>query len=251
MEGLFLCGGARYKCLEELINSKLIQLQGVVIPISYENKVKRVIKVAVSNDIPVFKIKRDELLKVVSKLKPDLLISVGYPYLIEKKILELVKYAINVHPTLLPKYRGYRSGPYIIINGEEKTGVTVHFIDEGIDSGDIIVQKEIPLSKFDTVKSMMRKTSEIEGKVLCEAIKRLLMGNFKVIKQDETQATLYTYKRTLKDSFIDWNKSLKELYNEIRACDPEEYPAYFYVDGQKVCIKLWRPHKSKNERDMI
>jgi methionyl-tRNA formyltransferase len=76
-------------------------------------------------------------------------------------------------------------------------------------------------------------------------------GNFPRIKQSEKEATLYTHKRTLKDSFIDWNEPLRELYNEIRACDPEDYPAFFFVDGRKVCIRMWRLDKFEDGKDMI
>jgi methionyl-tRNA formyltransferase len=254
MKTVFLCGGSRHSCLNELIKSKLTDLKAVITPIvtrKNRDRLRVVLRIAKIARIPTFHIRQDELYSLIKNIKAQLLISVGYPYLIDRKIIKLVKYAINLHPTLLPKYRGYRSGPYIILNDETKTGVTVHFITDSLDAGDIIFQQEVALTKFDTVKSMMNKTSKIEGQALCEAIKRLKDGSFKRIKQKKDEATTYTYKRMPKDSFIDWNKSLKELYNVVRACDPKEYPAYFYVDGQKVCIKMWRPIKSSPERDTI
>ena len=84
-----------------------------------------------------------------------------------------------------------------------------------------------------------------------EAIQKLKEDSVIRIPQNEADATEYTYVRTPKDSEIDWNKSLKELYNEIRACDPEDFPAFFYVEGQKVYIKLWRQNKLSEEEDMI
>ena len=76
-------------------------------------------------------------------------------------------------------------------------------------------------------------------------------GNFICKKQDESLASTYNYMRTPNDSEINWNHSLKSLYNQIRACDPEKYPAFFYVNGEKVYIRLWRESKPEEESDMI
>lgn len=79
----------------------------------------------------------------------------------------------------------------------------------------------------------------------------LKSGKYDRIKQDESKATIYKDIRTPKDSHIDWNKPLKDLYNEIRACDPNDYPAYVLINGEKVYIKMWRSEKEEGESDMI
>ncbi len=157
--------------------------------------------------------------------------------------------AINVHPTLLPKYRGYRSGPYIIINGEKKSGVTIHELTPEMDNGDIFMQREFSLTPFDTTKSLIRKSQEVEKLLVIDFFKKLQSGILERVKQDESEATIFNMVRRPKDSIIDPEKSLIELYNFIRACDPVEYPAYFFVNDEKVCIKLWRPEN--NETDTI
>lgn len=252
MKIIFLSGGNRAPALEYIVQ-KGLQVVAVITPIVSENN-KRflpVIEAAHSFGIPVHQVGKGELVDVVNKLDFDILVSCGYTQKIEKKILDLCKYAINVHPTLLPKYRGFRSGPFILINGEVQSGVTVHFLTDEMDKGDIILQKAYEVSPFDTNKSLYRKNQLIEPDLLYEALIQLMSGNVNSRPQNEEDATLYEQIRTPKDSFIDWNKPLKELYNDIRACDPEDYPAFFYVEDQKVCIKLWRPHKPTDESDMI
>jgi methionyl-tRNA formyltransferase len=121
----------------------------------------------------------------------------------------------------------------------------------GMDRGDIIAQKAFDISRFDTTKSLFRKCREIEPALLYSVVEGLMAGRCDARPQEEEKASAYSHIRTPEDSRIDWNRPLKDLYNEIRACDPVDYPAYFFVDGQKVCIKLWRPEKRENEEDMI
>lgn len=161
-----------------------------------------------------------------------------------------MKYAINFHPALLPRNRG-RYLHYILINDEKHSGVTAHFIDEGIDSGSIIKQASFEVSPFDTVKGLMRKSSELEIHLVREVLDMIDTGNVPSTPQDESQATIFTEKRTPADSEIDANLSLKEAFLKIRACDPELYPAFFYIDGQKVFLKAFRQQKPDGEEDMI
>jgi methionyl-tRNA formyltransferase len=252
MKIVFMTGGARKEALEFLLE-KNENVIAVITPVlsSSNKRFLSVVETALQFGITICPIKREQLKSTIEELSPDILISCGFPYLIEREVLDIVPFAVNLHPSLLPRYRGFRSGPYIIINGEDKTGVTVHFMDEGIDSGDIILQKEIKLTKFDTTRSMQRKTRAIEGPVLYEALRLLKTGKYERIAQDESKATIYTHLRMPEDSLIDWHRPLKQLYNEIRACDPDDYPAHFFVKGEKICIKMWRFGKNEDESDMI
>lgn len=215
------------------------------------DRLNPVIQFAEQEGIPYRCIDCNELEKILDKYNYDILVTLGWPYLLDRRVLEKSKYAINVHPTLLPKYRGYRSGPFILLNDEKESGVTVHLLTERLDAGDIISQVSFPVSIFDTPKSMKRKTDEIEGMALVDAINKIQKNCCEFIPQDESLASQYDEIRTPNDSIIDWDRPLKELYSAIRACDDEKYPAFFYVEGQKVCIKLWRPNRPENESDMI
>lgn len=252
MKTIFMSGGEREKALKYILD-KGVNVVAVITPVltKQNQRFEKVILTAVEYGIPVFPTGKDSLFNVLKNLEFELLVSCGYPYIISKKVLNISKYAINIHPTLLPKYRGFRSGAYVIINNEKQTGVTIHFLTDKIDQGDILMQKAFEISPFDTTRSLFRKCKAIEPQLLFDVILELEKGDFEVVPQDETKATILYHNRTPKDSFIDWNKPLKELYNEIRACDPNNYPAYFFVNGQKVCVKLWRPVKPEGEDDLI
>jgi methionyl-tRNA formyltransferase len=237
MRTIFLSGGQRELALKYILN-KGIEVVAIITPILNENnnRFQEVINVGAEYGVPIFPTKKTDLGKVIKGLSYDVLISCGYPYIIGSEILLNGKIAINVHPTLLPKYRGFRSGPYIIINNEDKSGVTVHFLTEEMDKGDIIEQEEFVLTPFDTTKSCFRKARELEGSVLYRALLSLQENKIRPLKQNEEESSVFNYIRTPNDSEIDPKRSLLDLYNEIRACDPDDYPAFFYIEGQKVCI---------------
>lgn len=248
MDIVYLTGSKREKCLNKLIQMDE-NILAIIVPLENKNREKYIKfnEIAKESKIPIHQLARNELFAIVEKYKPDLLISVGYPYIITEKTLKIPKYAINVHPTLLPKYAGALTGAYVLINGESETGVTVHHISKDVDAGDIIIRKKVKLDMFDTVKSIMSKTSKIEPNILYEAVQMLKNGNAPRIPQNRSNVIEYK-NRTPEDSEIDWNKPLKSQYNKIRACDPEKYPAFFYINEEKVYIKLWRKKKIKDDR---
>jgi methionyl-tRNA formyltransferase len=252
MRIVFLSGGARALALRCLLESKE-NVVGVVTPqLSRTNsRFSEVILCAAGFGVPVFPVEKGRVVAALRNLQFELLISCGFPYILGPEVIGMARFAINVHPTLLPKYRGFRSGPYMIMNNERKAGVTVHRLTPEMDRGDILAQKEFPLTSFDTTKSVYRKTREVEPRVLLEVVQRLKSGDESSMAQNEAEASEYRHIRTPRDSEIDPRKSLLGLYNEIRACDPEEYPAFFFVEGEKVCLKLWRPTKRADEADMI
>jgi len=252
MKIIFMSGGEREKALQYLLRKKENIIAVITPYLTKKNRrFENVIKTAIEFGIPVFPVKKNDVTPTLKKINYDILISCGFSYIIDKKAIEKANFAINVHPTLLPKYRGYRSEPYIIIHGETTTGVTIHLLTDEMDKGDILAQKEFKITPFDTTKSIYRKCREIEPPLLYSVIQQIKSGNVQPYSQDESQSSIYNYIRTPKDSEIDWNKPLRDLYNEIRACDEHDYPAFFYVDGQKVFIKVWRQKKPQKEEDMI
>tara|TARA_B110000003_G_scaffold271206_1_gene304977 strand:+ start:684 stop:1439 length:756 start_codon:yes stop_codon:yes gene_type:complete len=248
MKIIFLSGGAREKALRNLLE-KGENIEAVIVPFitKSNDRFKNVIYTAIEFGVKVIPVKKNEIFKILNDIDFELLISCGFPYILNESVINLSKLAINVHPTLLPKYRGYRSAPYIIMNGEDKSGITIHLLTKEMDKGDIILQESFDVSKFDTTKSLFKKAQEVEVDVLYDTVQIIKTGNIKYIRQDETKATEYNYIRTPKDSEIDSSKSLNELYNYIRACDVDDYPAFFYVNKQKVFIKLWRDNDDKNK----
>ncbi len=202
--------------------------------------------------LPVVFTGRADLANVLGPFEGSLLLSIGFPFLLKQEHLALFPLCLNVHPTLLPRYRGPTSGAHILMNNETESGATVHLIDEGMDTGPIVLQRRVALSRFDTIRSLMRKVYAIEPELICEAIERVSSPEFRPEPQAEQLASCYPHVRTPNDSRIDPERSLTELFDAIRACDPEDYPAHFYLEGQKVCIRLWRPERPEADGpDMI
>lgn len=168
----------------------------------------------------------------------DLLLTFGYPYLVSQEVINSASYSINCHPTLLPEYRGIYAANYALRFGDTEHGVTVHFLDAGIDTGDIILQKRVPLTVFDTPETMKRTCRNIEGSAIIDAVRLIENNMFTKIKQGEPQRVTKT-KLSPEDSEIPTHLFSKELYYHLRSCDPEKYPAFTIIGGRKVYVKVW------------
>ena len=179
--------------------------------------------------------KMDKLFEIIKNIKPDFLISVNYRYIIPKEIYNLADYAINIHGSLLPKYRGRTPHVWSIINGENESGITCHLIEETVDTGDIISQIVIPIESNDTGYSILKKFESKYPIILIDSIEKLLNGS-KLIKQDDKLASYYG-KRISKMGYIDFRMRANDVINFVRA-QAEPYPgAYYYlIDGRKIII---------------
>jgi methionyl-tRNA formyltransferase len=249
---ILLVGGEKSSLIEALLTNNET-LKAVLLPFSRnrEDRYEKIKQLCAQYTIPLLRPKKTELKHVLSELSAHILISAGYPHILSKEHFNCSSIAINIHPTLLPEYRGPATAWYIIADGKTESGVTVHFIDEGMDTGDIIYQQKIQLTPFETVYSLMRKTSNLEAEALTMALSELRSPYFTPKKQDEKIASTYSGFRKPEDSQIDPNLSLNDLYNFIRACDPDKFPAFMMKDGEKVGIKLFRLEKPEAEFDSI
>ncbi|MGL5458399.1 MAG: methionyl-tRNA formyltransferase [Cetobacterium sp.] len=177
----------------------------------------------------------DEFKEIFKSYGNKLLISINYRFILPKEILSLLENAINIHGSLLPKYRGRTPHVWSIINGEKTSGITCHLIDEGVDTGDIITQIEVPISQEDTGYSLLKKYEEKYPDILIKSLKKL-EENYKLIKQDETKAS-YFGKRIPEMGYIDFYQSFIKIRNFIRA-QTKPYPGayYFLPNGKKIII---------------
>jgi methionyl-tRNA formyltransferase len=199
----------------------------------------------VEKEIPIIELNKDNLERQLSYIEKCNLLCIGFPMKLSNIILRQFELCLNIHPTLLPKYRGVNSGAYVIQNSEKYAGSSVHLLTENIDQGPILMQSKIPLSKFDTTKSMQRKVYATEPSLVLKSIRQLEKGaQFSV--QNEIDSSFYA-KRNPNDSELDPNRSLLELFNFIRSCDPEKYPAFFRMEGQRVFIKMWTEDRIKDD----
>lgn len=237
MKIIYFAGGNRLDTLKAVNNIDGIEISKICTT-SIEPNIDKYRNFAYEKNIKFEVFSKKNIEELFSKNDEEILLSVGYRFIIPSNVFNKFKYAINIHPSLLPKYKGAYSGFAIIENGENETGITAHFIDSGIDTGDIIQQVIIPLTKFDTINSMSQKVSNIEANFVSDVIKNIIDNNFKVQKQISGDNMIYNKKRVPEDSLIDINKPLIELYNKIRSCNQENYPAYFELDGKKIKVRL-------------
>ncbi len=159
-------------------------------------------------------------LEIIKELSPQLIVVVAYGKILPKEILEIPKLGcINVHTSLLPKYRGAAPIHAPILEGDGKTGVTIMYMNEKMDEGDIILQEETPIYDEDNYSTLYNRLSNIGSKLLIKTIHFIDKGRITRVKQDHSKAT-YTKMIKKDDSIIDWNKSAKEIFNLIKAYNP-------------------------------
>jgi methionyl-tRNA formyltransferase len=226
--------------LKELI--KISEVVGIVAhPIDPEDGVvyQSVYEFAKQNNIPTIRSNgKDEFIKeFILDKKPDLLYVVDFRYLLNKTIINMAPLgALNMHPSLLPKYRGRASINWAILQGETEIGLSVHFIEEGADTGDVIASTSIELKDNqdvgDALNLLYPKYSEL-SKI---AIGLLESGNFVRIKQDESMSSYYP-KRKPDDGKIDFLDNPISIKNLIRAVAPPYPGAFGFIDQKKLIIK--------------
>lgn len=168
-------------------------------------------------------------------LKPDIIVTCAYGQLIPKEILDAPKYGcINVHASLLPKLRGGAPLHRAVIEGHQKTGITIMFMDEGMDTGDIISKEEVMIEFTDTVGDIHDRLSQMGKKLLLDTLPSIIEGNITREKQNQNDVT---YAKLIKreDELIDFNKTALEVYNQIRGLNP--FPvAYATLDSKVIKI---------------
>ena len=198
-------------------------------------------ELAVENSIKVYqpvKMRDGEALEMIKEANPELIIVVAYGKILPKEILEYPQYGcINIHASLLPKLRGAAPIQWSVINGFDKTGVTSMQMDEGLDTGDMLIKGEIEISQNETAGELHDRLSLLGAEILEKTINKLLDGNLSPEKQNHDEFT-YAPMLSKELSPIDWNLSAKEIHNKIRGLSP--WPSA----NAKLCGKTVKIHKS-------
>ncbi len=203
---------------------------------------------AVSKNIPIYqplKVKNNiEFIDEIKALNPDIICVVAYGRILPKEILEIPKYGcINVHGSLLPKYRGAAPIQWAVINGEEKTGITTMYMDVGMDTGDMILKEEVEIGKDETTGELWDRLSKIGGELLVKTIKLIEQGKAPREKQNEDFSMAPMLNKEM--AIIDWeNKKAIEIKNLVRGLNPI-MGAYTFVNDKK--IKLWKVNVIENK----
>jgi methionyl-tRNA formyltransferase len=171
------------------------------------------------------------------KLHPNLFVVVAYGQILPKSLLKIPEYgAVNVHASLLPKYRGASPIAWAILKGEEMTGVTTMIMDEDMDTGNILLQAEIPIAKEETAETLHNRLASLGAQLLVETLEKMKSGNIRAIPQDHSKAT-YAPLLNKEDGHIDWRKEAEEIDRQVRAFNV--WPGAFTgLNGQ--LLKIFR-----------
>ena len=178
---------------------------------------------AMEYSIPVYTpstLRDGEFMELLRELSPDLITVVAYGKILPPEVINFAKYGcINVHVSLLPKYRGAAPMQRAIMDGESETGVTIMYMDEGLDTGDIITAESFPISDTDDFESIHDRSAEVGARLLSETVDNIALGNITRTKQDETRAT-YAKKVEKEDAKIDFSLDAVRVNQRIRGVTP-------------------------------
>lgn len=236
--------------LESLIENENYDVVGVVS--QPDKKVGRkqlltpspISEVAILNNIPLLRIeniKND--FQCVLELNPDIIITCAYGQIIPQELLEFPKYGcINVHASLLPKFRGGAPIQRAIITGEEKTGITIMYMDKEMDSGDIIVQEELDILDSDNLETLTNRLSILGRDLLLKTLPSIINNTNSRFSQDSSKVT-YAYNITHDEEHIDFNKSCRNVFNQVRGLSPN--PGCYVCFHEKV-IKVYNGYETKD-----
>jgi len=205
-------------------------------------------KVALENNIKVVQpVKIRNEYDCVLSLEPDIIVTCAYGQIIPTEILDYPKYGcINVHASLLPKYRGGAPIHRAILNGEKETGITIMYMAPGMDDGDIISQEKVEIREDETVGQLHDVLSNLGAKLLLETLPSIFEGTNKRIKQDDSKVTLAKVIKK-EDELIDFNDISINIYNKIRGLNP--FPgAYTILDNKR--IKIYKARIDKNSQNI-
>ena len=192
---------------------------------------------ATEKGIPVFQYDKSRLegRADLKALNPDVMITCAFGQILSQEILDIPRLGvINIHASLLPKYRGASPIHYAILNGEKTTGITIMKTDIGIDTGDIILQKSIQIGEKETCGELFDRLSILGADSVIEALEKIENGTIEFTKQDESMATLTKMIRK-EQALIDWSNSAEQIYNQIRAFNPAPI-AYTFLNGMPFKI---------------
>lgn len=198
---------------------------------------------ALEHNIPVYQpnsLRVEETFEIIKELNPDLIVVVAYGKIIPNNIIEYPKYGIiNVHSSLLPKFRGAAPINAAIIAGEKESGVTIMDIAEELDAGDIILAGKTEISEEDTFLTLHDRLKVIGAEKLVEAVRTIEAGTAVRTSQNHSEATFVKpYKKT--DCIVDWNKTKEEVFNFVRGMNP--FPTAFTYHNEKV-LKIYAIEK--------
>lgn len=241
--GYFGDGIWAHKAFMKLVNDESIEIRFVTV--RYDNRDPVLMALAQERRIPIelsWDINSDEFFNRIAKYEVDLFVSMSFNQIFKARMIHYPFYkTINCHAGKLPYYRGRNVLNWALINDEKEFGITVHYVDEGIDTGDIILQRTYPITDKDDYKTLLNKAYLGCADILYDAVKQIQNNFVKCIKQDTIDPFgMYCGRRELGDEIIDWNSTSRELFNFVRAiCKPGPM-ATSELNGREIKINKVR-----------
>lgn len=251
--GYFGDGKWAHEAFKKIMSDKDLEIVFVVL--RYDKKDQVLQEMAEQENIPVIvhkNINSKEFQSLISQYEADIFVSMSFNQIFKTETINLPKYkTINCHAGKLPFYRGRNILNWALINDEKEFGITVHYVDEGIDTGDIILQETYPITDEDDYGTLLMRAYSGCADVLYRAVKLIQEGKVQRIRQSEIDAVgMYCGIRKEGDEVIDWSQTSREIFNFIRAlCFPGP-KAISWIEGKKISINKARmipgAHKYKN-----
>jgi len=206
-------------------------------------------ELALRNGIPVYqpaRLRQPETVAELQTLAPDLIVVVAYGQILPKSVLDIPRYGcINVHASLLPKYRGAAPINKAIINGETQTGITTMYMDVGLDTGDMLVKKSLKIDANETAGQLHERLAALGRATMEETLRRLCAGTLQREPQDDEQSS-YAPMMKKEDGRIDWHRSAVEIHNQVRGLDP--WPgAYTSLNGELLKLAETSPQSGEGD----
>lgn len=237
--GYFADGPWAHQAFERLIKDDTIRI--VFIMVRYEKQDTVLAGYAKQYKIPLLiheNINSEEFIEQIKKYEADLFVSMSFDQIFGKVIRELPPLkTINCHAGKLPFYRGRNILNWVLINDEKEFGITVHYVDKGIDTGDIILQKVYEITDEDSYATLLEKAYEGCAVLLYDAIKLVQDNKVKTIRQtDIDKVGMYCGRRSAGDEIIDWKQSSREVFNFVRAICKPGPQATSFISGEKILI---------------
>ena len=201
-------------------------------------------------DIPVYqplKLRQPEAVAELEALAPDLIVVVAYGQILPKSVLEIPAHGcINVHASLLPKYRGAAPINKAIIDGETETGITTMYMDVGLDTGDMLVKKTLSIGPEETAGELHDRLASLGRETMEETLRQLCAGSLQREVQDDAQST-YASMMKKEDGRIDWSRSALEIHNHVRGLNP--WPgAYTTINGELLKLAETSPQTAEGDK---
>lgn len=237
--GYFADGPWAHKAFDRMISDASIEIEFVTV--RYDKRDSELLRKAGENHIPVELSENINSVEFINRMRQydaELFVSMSFNQIFRAEMINLPQYkTINCHAGKLPFYRGRNILNWVLINDEKEFGITVHYLDEGIDTGDIILQKTYPITDEDDYATLLTRAYDGCAEVLYQAIKMIQKNDVRCIRQSDIDPVgLYCGMRKAGDEVVDWNQSSREIFNFIRALCTPGPQASSWIDGKKICI---------------